>query len=151
NAQDGPRTFYKRSFVNGADVFDISGGTFVVAQDQGEGIVTYAGVAMRVRGLNRYYALFFYKGGSDTGSAGNRVALVKARDEERIELTSAEFDWNYDVSYSITFKVSGDLLYTRVGKTELSARDAEYPGGGIGMVATDGSILVGSVKISPLV
>ncbi|OTB17672.1 hypothetical protein K445DRAFT_56222 [Daldinia sp. EC12] len=173
NAQDGPRTFYKRSFVNGADVFDISGGTFVVAQDQGEGIVTYGtrewtdyraifrdfivnigepvGVAMRVRGLNRYYALFFYKGGGDPGSAGNRVALVKARDEERIELTSAEFDWNYDVSYSITFKVSGDLLYARVGKTELSARDAEYPGGGIGMVATDGSILVGSVKIGPSV
>ncbi|KAI2777678.1 ADP-ribosylglycohydrolase [Daldinia loculata] len=171
--RDGPRTFYKRSFVNGADVFDISSGTFVVAQDQGEGIVSYgtrdwtnyraifrdftvnmggpAGVAVRVRGLNRYYALLFHKGSVDINSSKNRIALVKALDYERVELASVDFDWQYDIQYSVTFKVSGDLLHARVGKTELSARDAQYPGGGIGMVVTDGSILTRSIKIGPLV
>ncbi|KAI1805856.1 ADP-ribosylglycohydrolase [Daldinia bambusicola] len=171
--RDGPRTFYKRSFVNGADMFDISSGSFLIAQDQGEGIVTYgtrewtdykatfrdftvnlgepAGVAVRVRGLNRYYALFFYTGNADTRNARKRIGLVKARDGEHIELASKRFDWKCDVSYSVTLKMSGDQLYARVGKTELSARDAEYPAGGIGMVATDGSISVGSVKIGPLV
>ncbi|KAI0849357.1 ADP-ribosylation/Crystallin J1 [Daldinia vernicosa] len=159
----GPRSFYKRSFVNGADVFDISSSTFIVAQDQGEGIVSYgtrdwtnyraifrdftvnmsgpAGVAVRVRGLNRYYALFFYKSSADISGSKDRIALVKALDNERIELASADFDWKYDLPYNVIFKVSGDLLHARIGKTELSARDAQYPGGGIGMVVTDGSIL----------
>ncbi|KAI1654414.1 ADP-ribosylglycohydrolase [Daldinia decipiens] len=171
--RDGPRTFYKQSFVNGADVFNLSNSTFVVAQDQGEGIVSYgtrdwtnyrvifrdftaniggpAGVAVRVRGLNRYYALFFHKGSANISGSKNRIALIKALDDERIELASADFDWEYDLPYNVIFKVSGDLLNARIGKTELSARDAQYLGGGIGMVVTDGSILTKSIKIGPLI
>ncbi|KAI0122651.1 ADP-ribosylglycohydrolase [Daldinia grandis] len=173
--QDGPRTFYKRTFVNGADVFDISSGIFTVAQDQGEGIVSYgtrdwtnyraafkdftvnmggpAGVAVRVRGLKRYYALVFLKARSHTtsGSEKNRLALVKALDDERSELASVEFDWEYDVPYTVTLEASDDLLHARVGKTELEARDAQFAGGGVGMVVTDGSILTKSIKIGPLV
>ncbi|KAI8963563.1 ADP-ribosylglycohydrolase [Daldinia sp. FL1419] len=171
--RDGPRSFFKRSFVSSADMFDISFGAFVVSQDQGEGLVSYGtrdwsdyraifrnlvvklggtvGVAVRVRGLNRYYALLFQKGDINSSDSVKRIALVKALDEERIELASVEFDWQYDASYSVTLKVSGDLLYARVGKTELSARDSQYPGGGIGMLATDGCISIGGVKIGPMV
>ncbi|KAI1771050.1 ADP-ribosylation/Crystallin J1 [Hypoxylon cercidicola] len=158
----------KLAFVNGADLFDISSGKFVVAQDEGEGIVSYgtrewtdyraalkkfrinigapAGVAVRVRGLNQYYALRFL-----AETHGNRVALSKALDEQRIDLASAPFDWQFDTPYDITLEVEGDRILARVGdEVELSASDAQYPGGGIGLIATDGSLLVEGIEIGPL-
>ncbi|KAI2631405.1 hypothetical protein GGS26DRAFT_557587 [Hypomontagnella submonticulosa] len=188
--QDASTEFYKHSFVNGADRFDIDTliGKFVVAQDQGEGIVSYgtrewddyrvvfrdftinrgtpAGVAARVRGLNRYYGLFFDNGGGasirfasssssntpdDSGSSRRRVVLVKALDQQRIELASAYADWEFDTPYTITLELRGDLLRAEVGEVRIVARDVQFPSGGIGIVATDGSVLIGSIEVGPLV
>ncbi|KAI1103396.1 ADP-ribosylglycohydrolase [Jackrogersella minutella] len=168
----GPRAFYRQSFVDSTDTFGLTSGKFVAAQDQGEGLVSYgtrawadyravfrdfvvtancggpAGAAVRVRGLNRYHALLF-TGGSGVKSE-RRVSIVKALDERRIELDSKSFDWEFDVSYTVAVEVEGDLISARVGGVELSARDTQYPGGGVGLVATDGSTLVGSIEIGPL-
>ncbi|KAI1503715.1 ADP-ribosylation/Crystallin J1 [Biscogniauxia marginata] len=155
--------FWRRSFVNGADIFRTYKG-LSVAQDYGEGIVSYGtreweayrvtfngfiiniggpvGVALRVQGLNRYYALCF------TGN--NSVTLIKALDEQRIELASVEFDWKLDTPYTITIEAKGDGIHARVGTTAVIAHDAQYQGGGIGLVATEGSIIVDSIEISPL-
>ncbi|KAI0595064.1 ADP-ribosylation/Crystallin J1 [Biscogniauxia sp. FL1348] len=155
--------FWRRSFVDGADMFRARG-RFSVAQDHGEGIVGYGtrewrsyeavfngfvvniggpcGVAVRVQGLNRYYALWF--------TSDKSVALVKALDEERIEMAKAEFDWELDTPYTIVVEAVGHEISARVvGHLQLIASDHSYKGGGIGLVATDGSIAVESIKISP--
>ncbi|KAI0108779.1 ADP-ribosylglycohydrolase [Hypoxylon sp. NC0597] len=165
--REGHRTFYKQSFVNGADSFYMSNGKFVVAQDRGEGIVSYgtrewadycvvvkdfvvnlghaAGVATRVNGLNRYYALVFMKGeGTD-----KTVALVHSFDDEKIELDSMEFEWEYDVPYTITFQVQGPNLQAQFGDVVLSAYHTHYPGGGIGLMVDDGSLLSGDIEVGP--
>ncbi|OTA82857.1 hypothetical protein M434DRAFT_16878 [Hypoxylon sp. CO27-5] len=166
--REGPRTFYKQSFVNGADDFYFSNGKFVVAQDQGEGIASYgtrewtdyrvvvkdfmfnlghaAGVATRVQGLNRYYALVFIK---DAETDKNSVALVHAFDDQKIDLVSVEFAWEYDVPYTITFQVRGPHLKARVDDVMLSAHDSHYRGGGVGLMVYDGSLLSGSIEVGP--
>ncbi|KAI0379446.1 ADP-ribosylglycohydrolase [Hypomontagnella monticulosa] len=186
--RDAPMRFYKLSFVNGADFFDIDTlfQKFIVSQDQGEGLVSYgtrewtdyrvvfrdftinrgfpAGVVARARGLNRYYGLFFdggsglptrFTGSPLSNSHGNndsrRVVLAKALDEQRIELASAEMEWDVDIPYTIALEVRGDHIRAQVGDTLIEAHDAQFPGGGIGMVATDGSVLVGSIDVGPLV
>ncbi|KAI1378160.1 ADP-ribosylation/Crystallin J1 [Hypoxylon crocopeplum] len=165
-----PRVFYKHSFVNGASVFEVSNDCLVVAQDEDEGIVSYgtrewtdyrvvfnnftinmggpdrpAGVAIRVQGLNRYYALIF------DSKTSNRVVLVKATGEhEKALLASRAFDWKVDTPYTVTLEAEGDHLRARVGDIELEAYDTQYQGGGIGLMATNGSILVESVEVRPL-
>ncbi|KAI1385960.1 ADP-ribosylglycohydrolase [Hypoxylon trugodes] len=163
-----PATFYQQSFVNGADTFDATGEKFIIAQDSGEGIVSYGtrewtdykivyrgfiinkgslvGVAARVRGLNRWYGVLLSDG-------GKRISIVKAHDEERVELASKDFAWKVDTPYTLTVEVEGDELRARVegeASVELSAHDAGYGSGGIGIVATDGSAFVDSIDIRPL-
>ncbi|KAI1641070.1 ADP-ribosylation/Crystallin J1 [Biscogniauxia mediterranea] len=156
--------FWRRSFVDGADVFHTRG-RFSVAQDHGEGIVGYGtrgwktyravfdgvviniggpcGVAVRVQGLNRYYALWFM--------SDKTVALVKALDEERIEITKAEFDWQLDTPYTIVVEAIAQEISARVvGHAQLIAHDDSYEEGGIGLVAADGSIAVESIEVSPV-
>ncbi|KAI6080658.1 ADP-ribosylation/Crystallin J1 [Hypoxylon rubiginosum] len=175
---DDDKIFYKQSFVNGADVFSMSNGNgkFVVAQDAGEGIVSYgtrewtdyrvefkkfsisfggpAGIAVRVRGLNRYYAVRFI-----VNEHGQKcVELTKALDEHRIKLDSTPFEWQFDTPYDIIVMVEGGRLSACVGEggevevdatdmVEVEATDMQYPGGGIGLIATDGSLLVESIEI----
>ncbi|KAI5925295.1 ADP-ribosylation/Crystallin J1 [Camillea tinctor] len=155
--------FWKRAFVNGADLFHTRR-KFLVAQDDGEGIVSYgtreweaykavfndfvvniggpSGVAVRVQGLNRYYALLF--------TNDKNLSLVKALDEERIELAKAEFDWKLDTPYTITMEADKHTIRARVGDIELTGYDHRYKGGGIGLLAADGSIVVSSIEVSPL-
>ncbi|KAI1455129.1 ADP-ribosylglycohydrolase [Annulohypoxylon moriforme] len=168
--QNGPRTFYKQSFVNGADVFSLTSGKFVIAQDQGEGIVCYGtrewtdyravfrgftitghkrtknGVAFRVNGLRRYYALLFVQMAKDIKS----VVFVKVLDEKTFVLMGTDFDWQVDVPYTIIIDTKGDKLFASVEDTGVSLdwTDKRYPGGGIGVVATDGSVLVESIEIT---
>ncbi|KAI1494356.1 ADP-ribosylation/Crystallin J1 [Biscogniauxia mediterranea] len=141
------------------------GGFFSVAQDHGEGIVGYGtrgwktyravfrgvvvniggpcGVAVRVQGLNRYYALWFM--------SDKTVALVKALDEERIEITKAEFDWQLDTPYTVVVEAIAQEISAQVaGHAQLIAYDDSYEEGGIGLVATDGSIAVESIEVSPV-
>lgn len=101
-----------------------------------------AGLAARVQGLNRYYSVVFLK--------ANRVALVKALDEERITLTSAAFDWNLDEEHDITLTVHGESIDAQIDDTKLAATDSQYASGGIGLVVTDGSASVDELRIAAL-
>ncbi|XXH02040.1 hypothetical protein Hte_008405 [Hypoxylon texense] len=174
------KQFYKASFVNGADVFDISSGKFVVAQDDGEGIVTYgtrewtdyrvvfenftismnnpgktAGVAVRVRGLNRYYALRFLRAETSCLKSGWCAVLTKVFDEQHIELARAHF---YSMQYTphcITLEVQGSRILARIKRDsgyeiELKAYDDQYKGGGIGLIVKATSVIVQSIEIGPL-
>ncbi|KAI1204704.1 ADP-ribosylglycohydrolase [Annulohypoxylon truncatum] len=165
----GPRTFYKQSFVNGADTFALASGNFVVAQDEGEGLVSYGtrewdqyhvafmdfvitglnrtrnGVAFRVNGLRRYYALLFVK----LSEEKKGVTLVKVVDEKTYILGGKDFEWEVDKPYSIVVNAKGKWLFARIEDTDVvfHRSDEQYPKGGIGIIASDGSVLVGSIEI----
>ncbi|KIW38932.1 uncharacterized protein PV06_08753 [Exophiala oligosperma] len=154
-----------RGWVNGASTFHNAFGTgFYVGQDQGEGIVIYgnrdwtdyrvrvnilkvnlgqAGLAIRVQGLRRWYAVMFLKPGQAT--------LVKAVDEKRMELVTVKFEWKLDEQYTIELEAKGDVIKARIGNDSiLEAKDGSYSGGGVGLIAVDGSMGATDVKISPV-
>lgn len=157
----GEVNMWHRSWVNSVDVFHTWGPSFFIAHDHGEGMISHgtrdwadynvvaskfsvnlgapAGVAVRVRGLNRWYALMFVKSG--------RVALVKARDEQRIELACEEFDWRLDEKYEVSLMVHGTTITGEVGGVELKAEDTEFQSGGIGLVVTNGSLSVERMEV----
>ncbi|KAL7822037.1 ADP-ribosylglycohydrolase [Trichoderma gracile] len=157
-----PCEFWHRAWVNGVDTF--SNWAFIIAQGQGEGIIIHgtrewdnysvtvpnlmvklgapAGLAIRVQGLNRYYAVFF--------TPDKKIALVKALDEKRIELASAAFPWELDRKYRVALRACDDLIRARVDDVELQAVDGQYGGGGIGLVATDGCVSADCFVIAPV-
>ncbi|KAI1319740.1 ADP-ribosylation/Crystallin J1 [Xylariaceae sp. FL0255] len=163
DGSEGDLYYYKKAFVKSADSFRIFQ-KYWVAHDQGEGMVTYgtkewanykvmfegltvnmgspAGVAFRIRGLNRYYALVFTDGGL--------LQLVKAHDEQRIVLAGATFDWHVDELYTVVIEADGRTLRGGVNGITLSADESDYATGGVGMVVTNGSLYVRSIKIGPL-
>lgn len=129
----GPCDFWRQAWVNGVSKFHQWGPSFFLAQDAGEGIISYgtrewrdyvvsvsdfrvnlggpAGVAVRVQGLRRWYALLF--------KAGNRVALVKALDKEREELATSHYSWEIDCKSQIEMNVKGDLITARADGVDL--------------------------------
>ncbi|KAI1407938.1 ADP-ribosylglycohydrolase [Hypoxylon sp. FL1857] len=168
--QEGPRMFYKQSFVRSADNFAMSNGKFVVAHDEGEAMVSHGtrewtdyrvvfndfvvnigdtvGVAVRVRGLNRYYALVFTRDEHKRG----RISLVVSMDDQKFDMASKVFAWEYDVPYTITLEVQGSRLEAQIGDgVLLSGYDHEirYPGGGIGLMVCSGSVCSGNIEVGP--
>jgi hypothetical protein len=162
-----PCDFWRRAYIDSLSTFHtrFPVASFYLAQDQGEGILITgtrdwrnytvtvpsfrinlggAGLAVRVQGLNRYYALVFK---ADRKS----VVLVKARDELRTEVARADFEWELDEARNVAVQVEGDKIVGFAGgKKVLEARDGEYRGGGIGVVVLDGSVAVNSFEISAL-
>ncbi|KUJ23729.1 ADP-ribosylglycohydrolase [Mollisia scopiformis] len=167
NGADKPCSFWRRVWIDSLSTFHTKFFTssFFLAQDRGEGnLITgtrdwidytvsvpsfkinlgSAGLCVRVQGLNRYYALVF-------GSGRKTVALVKARDESRIELTNASYEWELDTAYHVTVRVEGSKIVGSIaGKKVLEADDSEYTGGGIGAVIVDGSLAIDQFDIAPV-
>ena len=160
----GSGSFWEKSWVSSVDKFHSTmGPSYYIAQDRGEGIISHgtrdwtdyqavahgfcvnlgakSGLAVRVQGLNRYYALMFLRGG--------KIALVKAADETRIELASADLDWKLDEKYELTLRTVGTEIYAKVGDIELRASDDAYKGGAVGLIVTQGSLSADSIDISP--
>lgn len=153
--------FWHRAWVNGADNFSTS--SFLIAQGQGEGIITYgtrewdnysvtvpefmikygapAGLAIRVQGINRYYAVYF--------TDDKRITIVKALDAHRIKLASEAFPWELDRKYRVTLTACDYLIRVRVDNVGVQAADSQYAGGGIGLIATDGCVSADCFIIAP--
>ncbi|KAH7128914.1 ADP-ribosylation/Crystallin J1 [Dactylonectria macrodidyma] len=159
------QSFWRRAWVTSVDKMHTGmGPSFLLAQDRGEGILSQGtrdwvdynvvvsnfvvnfggpmGVAARIQGLNRYYALVFTR--------DKQIALVKAADERRIDLTSRPFDWEHDTKYDVHLTVHGGNITGQVGEVGLAAVDEDYVGGAVGLVVTDGSLAADSITISPV-
>jgi ADP-ribosylglycohydrolase len=159
------QSFWRRAFVSSVHKMHTTmGPSFLLAQDAGEGILTQGtrdwvnykmtvenfvinfggpmGVAARVQGLNRYYALMF--------TNDKRIALVKAVDENRVELASQDFDWKHDVKYNVHLTVQGCDIRGQVEGVGLTAIDTSHAGGAMGLIVTSGSLSAESIKVSPV-
>jgi hypothetical protein len=102
-----------------------------------------AGIAVRVQGMRRYYALLLVHGG--------RVRLVKRLGEERV-LAEAPFAWELERPYRLRLRASGNRLTAHVdGAAILEAEDADEPfaEGAAGFVLTEGSMVSDAFTVRP--
>jgi hypothetical protein len=162
-----PCDFWRRVYTTSVNEFHTKFpvATFYLAQDQGEGLLTTgtrdwinykvsapnfkvnlgnSGLAVRVQGLNRYYALMFNLG-------WKHVSLVKAKDETRTELATIDYPWALDEGYSVALSVDGGKIKGFIaGKKVIEAQDNEYTGGGIGAIVMNGSVSITQFDIAPI-
>ncbi|KAF2169060.1 hypothetical protein M409DRAFT_21069 [Zasmidium cellare ATCC 36951] len=101
---------------------------------------TGSGLAVRVRGLNRWYALLFQPKG--------KIALVKAADRRRDVLASKTFKWSTHTAYQVEVSVQGARLKGYVNnELLLEAQDDTYKSGAIGMIVSEGSMSVDKIQV----
>jgi ADP-ribosylglycohydrolase len=105
------------------------------------------GLAARVQGRERYYALMF----DPTG--GGRVKLIR-RDHDETILAENHFAWEMDRPYALELRLHDTEIRASVdGKEVFSVHDlAGLPlrGGAVGLVVDTGSISTQAVRVSPV-
>jgi ADP-ribosylglycohydrolase len=154
---------WRRAWVNGVD--DWSPGWFEdyrLVQNEGTGLIiqgtrqwsdyqvqaivkpllmSSGGVAGRVQGLRRYYALLLSRPG--------KAQLVKWLDS-KIVLAEKDFAWEFDRSYDLCLKMAGDRLQGWVDDCLLfDLEDAVEPitCGGIGLAVEEGSLACKHIRV----
>ncbi|HVL23909.1 MAG TPA: hypothetical protein VM450_07485 [Thermomicrobiales bacterium] len=153
----------RRAWVNGVDEWsDRWPVDFQISQNHGTGLIsqgteewrdytararvriplaTSAGLAARIGGLRRYYAVVL----SDDGTA----RLVRARNGVET-LAERAFAWEVERDYDLELTVVGDRIRAIVdGEVILEATDDRpLTGGGVGLVAQDGTLVSGPVSVT---
>ena len=156
---------WKRQWVNAADTWtDEFGESFRVIQNRGRGLVMTGtrewddytveavimphlaksfGLAARVQGQERYYALLL--------SEGNRIQLIKRLDGETI-LAEGTYAWEFGKAYSLRLAVQSNQIRAWVDGTLLFRVEDPLDwlsGGGIGLVCEEGRIGADRVSVTP--
>jgi hypothetical protein len=164
--EDRSATLWRRAWVDGVDHFE---GryfeAFRISQNAGRGVMAQgtrdwidytvtseitpylarnAGLAIRVQGLRRYYALLL---GSD------QVARLVRMDDEETILAETPFPWEVFTPYTLALTANGDTLTGTInGPTQLTATDpgSRLSAGGAGFVIEEGTIGSEAFTVSPL-
>jgi hypothetical protein len=103
-----------------------------------------AGIAARVGGLRRYYALLLRR--------GDKAQLVKMRDGETI-LAEADFPWQFGETYHLSLQVQGNRLTGSINDSvlfDLEDRDNSLSAGAIALVCEEGRCSFEHVAIEPV-
>lgn len=146
-------TMWRRSWVSAVDQFSswLGDESYRLIQNQGRGLLiqgtrewrnytaraqvnphlaTACGLAIRVQGLNRYYALLL--------SAAGELKLVKQFHGETC-LGKLSFDWQFGNPYQLWLRCEGTNLSAGVGEQTLfEVIDHDLSAGGIGLVIEEG-------------
>lgn len=102
------------------------------------------GIAARVGGMRRWYALVLCDDG--------KVRLIKDREKVSV-LAEDDFPVELDRYYRMELTVNGNTLAGKIdGKVVLEATDEADPlvAGGVGLVVSDGTISTAAVTVSPV-
>jgi ADP-ribosylglycohydrolase len=159
-------TQWRRAWVNAVDHWhSYSWASFPLAQDHGRGMliqgtrewadyavstdltphmVLAAGLAARVQGLRRYYALLLRKDG--------HVTLIKAFDGEK-ELARAPFQFEEGKMHQVGLLVDGARIQAFVDKKMLfDLEDTDRPllSGAVALVCEEGTLSTDAVTVAPL-
>jgi hypothetical protein len=159
-------TMWRRAWVNGVDQFsEWAPETYRLIQNSGRGLLMQgtrewgdyqveavvtphmaqtAGIAARVQGMRRYYALLL--------CGDNKVRLVKALDGDTT-LAEAECAWQPGTTHTLMLRVKGRHLEAIVnGRVILRAEDSARPlsGGGIALVCEEGRCAFDAVSVRPI-
>jgi ADP-ribosylglycohydrolase len=156
---------WKRQWVNAADSFENEWGeAFRVIQNRGRGLVITGtrewadysvqaritphlakafGLAARVQGLERFYALVL--------SDQDAIQLIKRLDGETV-LAEGAFTWEFGHPYELQLTLVGDRISASVDGVPLfEIRDENRPlhGGGIALLCEEGRIGTDAVTVRP--
>lgn len=102
------------------------------------------GIAVRVQGLKRYYALRI--------THDHIVQLVKAFDEE-VVLEQRPFEWTFGSPYNFSVRVGGSKLQAQInGEVMFEVEDLTMPleGGGVALLCEEGLLVCPEVAIQPI-
>ena len=160
---------WRRAWVNGVDSYDFRWPeTFRIVQNRGRGLLITgtrewndyevqaeltlhlcraAGVAVRVQGLRRYYALLLGRAEDGRGVA----RLVRALDGDTV-LAEADFPWEYGESHTFALRVTGNRLQAAIDNLDqrlFDVTDSELNGGGIALVVEEGRVMSDEVVVRP--
>ncbi|MGI8880203.1 MAG: ADP-ribosylglycohydrolase family protein [Jatrophihabitans sp.] len=158
-------SMWRRAWVDAVDRFDDKwGDPYRIVQNRGRGLLIQGtrdwqdyvvradvtphvaesvGLAARVEGLLRHYALEL------TGR--DEVRLVK-RCGTTEELFSAAFAWEFDHTYRLELAVAGDEISASVdGELIARVRDASpLTGGGVALLVEEGRTVTQAVQVRPI-
>ncbi len=102
------------------------------------------GVAVRVQGLQRYYALLLTQ---------EVTRIVRAFEGQDTVLAERDRGWQFGMNYTLNLQVQGNRLVASVnGQTVLEAEDPHnlFTSGGIGLIAEVGRIGCDNVEVKPV-
>ena len=155
--------FWRMAWVNGASLFSKRyPPDFRISQDVGEGIILhgtrewtdyqvttditlhlgeYGGVAVRAQGLRRYYAARLFRSGL--------FQIVKVRDETATVLAEAAFPVTLDIAVAMTVTVEGASIRATADGATLTAIDADFANGALGLLVFEGALSTQSVRVGP--
>jgi ADP-ribosylglycohydrolase len=161
-----PSEFWRKSWVNNVSLFSKNfPSAFRISQDRDSGIIvcgtrewtdyrvssevavhlgSSAGLAARVQGLRRYYALQL--------EAGNKACLVKMRDDACTILAEAPCRWTLEERISLALEVRGADITGFAGGATLHATDnsgVPFENGGIGLVIAEGALSTDEIHVWP--
>ncbi len=160
---------WRRAWIDGVDSYDFWWPeSFRLVQNRGRGLLITgtrewrdyevkteltlhlckaAGIAARVQGMHRYYALLLGRAADGRGVA----RLVRALDGDTV-LAEADFPWEYGESHTLSLRVTGDRLQgsiDNIDETLFDVTDSELDGGGIALVVEEGRVMSDAVAVRP--
>jgi hypothetical protein len=105
-------------------------------------LMTAGGIAARVQGINRYYALLL--------CADRKARLVRKFDDETI-LAEVDLPWDWNTEYDLMLEVDGNHLRGWVNQQqEFDVVDDHLNAGGIALICADGSIMSNAIRVEAL-
>ena len=157
-------TMWQRAWVDGLDQLQFTDEPYRLIQNQGTGLMIQgtrewtdytvsarltphmceaAGVAARVQGMRRYYALVLYKGGS--------VRLIKELQGTQV-LGEASLGWEFGQSYDLKLEVRGNRLKGWVGEEclfDITDSSDVLASGAAALLCREGRTACSSVSVGP--
>jgi hypothetical protein len=108
-------------------------------------MVAAAGLAARVQGLSRFYALKVLQGG--------KIQLVKIWYDQEIILGEADFQWEFGRAVALALAVEGQCIRAYAeGMLLFTVVDESNPliSGGVALLVTEGRASAEAVRVRPL-
>ena len=117
---------------------------YVVEATMTPWLMNAGGIAARVQGMRRYYALLL--------RAGNKAQLIRALDGDTV-LAEANFEWQVNQEYKLRLQVEGSRVLGWVNEQLLfDVEDEMRPllGGGVAYVVEEGHLSSQAMTVKPV-
>ncbi|MGF6530489.1 ADP-ribosylglycohydrolase [Paraburkholderia sp. GAS206C] len=157
--------FWRFAWINSVSIFSKNfPAAFRISQSVGEGIIIHGtrqwgdytvsssiavhlghegGLAFRVQGLRRFYAMLLSRDGY--------LRLVKVRDGKRTVLAEQAYAWALERPYQMSVTLNGNQIGCSIeGQSVFSVRDVmqPYENGGIGLLINEGALSTSEIRVN---
>lgn len=164
---EGESDFWWRSWVNGVDLISRHyPSRFRISKEYGEGIVShgtrqwsdyrvqsqitlhlgdYGGLAFRIQGMRRYYALRITR--------EEKIQLIRVRDDSVTVLAEQRLKDVYERDITFDVVIEGSTITATVDGITLRAEDAStqrLADGAVGLVICAGALSTAAIQIAPV-